>query len=129
MVMTKTLQVASFISAYLLPPHATDVLKTMDDCELFLTKFHKTNAESIDDILDFREYKLEISDMTLDTFLKLCYIGEMKEAFERTFIQSFTVEEIQFICSCLLEGKITLPQVYGKFQKNKNKNILSYFMS
>ena len=128
MVMMNDLNVGSFILAYSLPPCAKDVLRTKDDCAVFLERFYETTHELIDDILDYREYKLASSFMTLDIFLKMCYVGEKKNAFEEAFVQAFTKEEMDFIFQRMDEGVMTLPHLYSKFQEDPEKNILSYFM-
>ena len=114
-----------FIQLYSLPQAvAKDVLLTREDCDDFYIGFYGRNRHITDDLLDYREYKIEESKITLDIFLDMCYTKGMKSTFEKVFFQSFTSLEVSIISDAVAEGKVTLEKLFNEFQKNPNVNIL-----
>lgn len=95
-----------------------------EDCEEFYISFIGRNKHLIDDLLDFREFKLKNSNSTIDDLYELCYNTNIKEAFEATFLQEITEEDETLIMNAINTGKITLEDFYSNFQKNINENIL-----
>lgn len=121
--------VSDFIKAFNLPVDIASVLfENYEDCNLFFTKFYIKNKFAIDDLLDFREYKIDNNYKTLPTFLNECSTKGLKQTFEKTFFQSFTLEDINIISQALLDDKTTLEQIYNNFQKNPDKNIMRYVL-
>lgn len=96
------------------------------DYHLFLKDFYLKNKYLLDDLLDFREYKINKSKITFDSFKEMCYnsmVG-VRKAFEKTFLQSFTDSEIEIISEAIVSGRVSLKQLFSDFQKNPEKNIL-----
>lgn len=103
---------------------ASLLLESMESCHLFLERYHMRNKNPVDDLLDFREYKINNSYISLDEFVKMCYTKGMKETFESTFYQSFTSLDIEVVGNAVSKGMVTLESLYTDFKKNPNKNIL-----
>lgn len=120
--------VDNFINKLGLPNLANILLKTIDDCQLFYQDYYKKNTNVIDDLLDYREYKISISDITLDNFLEMYKNQGVKYAFEITFLQPIAPHEAMLIEEAILDGKVTLEFIYNSFQENINKNILKYVL-
>ena len=97
-----------------------------NDCKLFFEDFYLRNKYIVDDLLDFREYKISKSKITVDSFKELCYNSKvgLRKAFEQTFLQSFTDQDLEKISEAIVGGKLPLKKLISDFQKNPNKNIL-----
>lgn len=123
---TKTVDfVSNFIEEHALPMGvAKGVLHTEQDCENFYIGFYGRNQYVVDDLLDYRENRIENSNIDIDTFLDMCYNKGMEEAFAKTFFQHFVAVEIEKVSDAITKGKITLEQLFVDFQKNPNKNIM-----
>lgn len=122
-------EVNHFIIALKLPCElANQLLHTMEDCELFEEKFHKTNARPTDDLLDYREHKIATSGITLESFLSSCNlaVGLSKAVFEQTFFEDFCDEDMEKIASAVINHKVSLEQLFLSFQKMPNKRIIAY---
>lgn len=119
-------KVENFVESLNLPKDAVVLLETVEDCQNFFENFYMRNRYLVDDLLDFREYKIEKSEINLDTFVEKCYNNEvgMKKAFESTFYQTFTDEHIQLVVNAIDSGKTSLEQLFKDFLRNPNKNIL-----
>jgi hypothetical protein len=116
--------VDAFIKTLALPEAvARGIIRTAQDAKDFYLEFYKRNTYLADDLLDFRESKIENSNITLDIFLKSCY-NDMKKAFEDTFLQQFTSSEIARVQEAINTEHVTLEQLFMDFKKNPNKNIL-----
>ncbi|GIN25492.1 hypothetical protein NSQ93_22325 [Bacillus sp. FSL W8-0445] len=113
-----------FIQSLSLPSIAKGILKSEDDCDLFFKKFYKRNRSKLDDLLDFKEYKISNSQMTLDRFLDNCRTYGIHKIFEETFMQSFSPEDIEIINKALDGGRVTLEKIYINFVSNPHKNIM-----
>lgn len=122
---TNTLnKVGNFIESLELPKSiAESLLKTVEDCQHFYSDFYNRNRHVTDDLLDYREYKIENSKITLDLFLKGCYTN-ISQTFEDTFLQTFSLQDINNIQKAIADGRITLEYLYKDFKNNPNKNIL-----
>lgn len=114
-----------FIESLQLPKElASVVLTTVEDCQSFYIGFYGRNSYTIDDLLDYRERKLSISDIELDTFISMCNnIGRL-ETFRQTFLQPISESDMSLIDKAIENGKVTLEGIYNSFQENVNKNIL-----
>lgn len=123
---TNTLnKVGNFIESLELPKSiAEPLLKTVEDCQQFYSDFYNRNRHVADDLLDYREYKITKSEITLDIFLNQCYTLGMQQAFELTFLQSFSLKDIKIVNDAIADRKVTLASLYGNFKKNPNKNVL-----
>lgn len=106
-----------------------DVLfKSVEDCNDFYIGYFGRNRHMIDDLLDYREYKLSIAKITLDKFITLCDNKVNREIFELTFLQKFYDEDISLIEKAISQGKISLHDIFNGFKNNPNKNILKYVL-
>jgi hypothetical protein len=119
--------VESFISSLKLNEENARVagvlFETVDCCKAFYIGFLGRNRYVIDDLLDYREEKLKNSQFTIDTFIESCHNSNMRETFEKCFLQPFDLIEIAFIDNAIAEGKTSLEAIYSEFEKNPNKNI------
>lgn len=120
--------VQKFIDKLGLPTLANILLKTFDECQTFYRDYYKKNANVIDDLLDYREYKLSISDMTFDKYLEMCRNLGVKVAFENTFLQPISMQEAALIEKAIFSGKVTLEHIYNSFRQNINVNVLKYVL-
>jgi hypothetical protein len=117
--------VSNFIQSHSLPQVVAEgVLRTEEDCKDFYIGFYGRNRYVVDDLLDYREHRIETSEIILDTFLEMCYTIGMRETFEQVFFQSFSKMEIAKVAEAIVKGKVTLESLFTDFQKNPNKNIL-----
>jgi hypothetical protein len=118
-------RVENFIESLNLPlKEAMVLLECEEDCQKFFTDFYNRNKHVIDDLLDYREYKVEKSQKTLDLFLKECYTSNMRQVFQKTFYQSFSDSDMDLIGQAILDGRTSLEELYSGFKKNPDKNIL-----
>ena len=115
--------IETFVRSLQLPLEYMVLFKTVGDCQSFYIGFYGKNKHIIDDLLDYREHLLFESKITVNMFLDMC-ITNMKEALESTFLQSFTTEDVGLINHAILVGKTDLEEMYLRFQKNSNENIL-----
>lgn len=104
---------------------ASVLLRSASDVKDFVSMFYKTNKYEIDDLLDYREYKIRQSRTTLDAFLEQCD-DDMKIAFENNFQQYFTDSDIDMIKEHVHSGNISLATLFEKFYENIDVNILKY---
>lgn len=119
--------VEMFIGENSLPPFAHDVLRSMDDCRQYESLFHGESHDVSMDLMQYKTFLIETSTITLDSFLQMCYTNKVRQAFETTFFQSFNDERMEIIMQSLAGGKVTLEEVFTKFKKNPNRNIMRYF--
>jgi len=120
--------IEGFIKSLDLPQESTVLFQTIGDCHSFYIANYGRNACVIDDILDYRETKLESSDITLEMFIEMCTTKGTKTAFQETFLQYLHEEDVVFINEKLSSGFITKESIYRQFKMNPNKNILSYVL-
>ncbi|AYP68368.1 hypothetical protein PQE75_gp111 [Bacillus phage vB_BcoS-136] len=116
--------VRSFINSLNLPEIANILFFKEECCNDFYIGYFGKNTYVIDDLLDYRESKLETMKISLDEFVELCYNKGERYAFERTFLQVFSESDIELIEKAIAKGKVTLRFLFEDFQKNVNKNIL-----
>jgi hypothetical protein len=115
--------VSNFIATLGLPKIAEGVLKTTDDCQSFYIGYFGRNKYVANDLLDYRDHKIKNSNITLDLFLDMCYTN-ISKAFEDTFVQSFSDIHMELIEDALFKGRTTLEELYVKFHKNTDRNIM-----
>lgn len=120
--------VEGFIKSLDLPQESTILFRTIGDCHSFYITNYGRNTCVADDILDYRESKLESSNITLEMFVSMCSTKGIKTAFQETFLQFFDGEDVALIYESLSSGKTTLESIYSQFKMNPNKNILSYVL-
>lgn len=96
---------------------ATLLFKNEGDVKTFVEMFHKSNKYEIDDLLDFRNYKIDKSSIPLSEFLQKCEL-DLKSAFEETFIQSFDELFIELVKSLVNDEVITLAYIFEEFHKD-----------
>lgn len=117
--------VEKFIQSLALPQKiAEGVFFCEDDCKTFYNDFYGKNHNVVDDLLDYREDRINKSNITVDIFLELCYNKDMLDVFTKTFYQSFTLADMVIINKAVAFGRTTLEEIFLDFQKNPNKNIL-----
>lgn len=100
------------------------LLKSEEDCREFYIDFFGRNVYAIDDLLDYREHKLSISDMSLDKFMHMCNNIGIKRAFEETFLYFFSPHSIKLVELRANEGRVSLEDIYNSFVRNPNENVL-----
>ena len=123
------LKMDKFIKSLALPQYIASVLfDTWEDCKLFFDKFYQTNRHGVDDLLDFREHKINASTWTSQSFLDSCESNGMKVTFEKVFLQSFTDQDIAQIEKAMLDKQLTLESLFSQFKANSNTNILKYVL-
>lgn len=111
-----------------LPEQFTDIVLTSSDCSVFLNNFYGDNHNIIDDILDFREYKIFTNRIEYSDFSEMCMQEGLLHSFRHTFLQHFSEESIELIEMRISDGSITLREVFDKFKKNPNINIMRYIL-
>lgn len=106
-----------------------EVLLTTDgECNDFYIGFLGRNTYIIDDLLDYRESRLSVSDISLNKFVEMCDTGIIRDVFEQTFLQSVSNTEMNLINRAIFNGKISLKDIYCRFRKNVNESILKYVL-
>ncbi|MFQ3543521.1 hypothetical protein Q7A53_05495 [Halobacillus rhizosphaerae] len=121
-------KVDNFIKSLDLPKSLAQVLlKTEKECDSFYIGFYGRNHYVLDDLLDYRDHRIEHSSTTLVDFLHLCN-ENILSAFESTFFQKFTAQDIAFISGAIDKGNVTLENLYSKFHSKPSKNIMQYVL-
>ena len=100
------------------------LLKNKKDCNDFYAKYLGNNNYKIDDLLDFREDKLSIEDMSFDRFMLMCDNIGIKKAFEKTFLYHFDSQIVRFIENRIENDMVSLEDIYSSFVNNPNGNIM-----
>lgn len=118
--------VDDFIQSLSLPKVACSILKSTKDCELFAKSYWMKNQNAIDDLLDFREYKIASDNITFSVFLEKCLTIGLKNTFEDVFLQKFTTGQISLIQQNIFDDKTSLEELYTLFCKNPNINIMRF---
>jgi hypothetical protein len=116
--------ISLFIERLSLPSFADVILNTEERCQHFYINYYGNNRSKADDLLDYREYLIEQNDFTLEDLEQSVYTIGIKEAFEKMFIQKFSVTEISLINKSVSDGVISLKDIFTDFKKNPNKNIM-----
>lgn len=107
----------------------SDILfKTENDFQYFYINYYGLNRFLADDIFDYREYRIKKNDVTLIKFLNKCHNDGIKVTFEETFMKAFSLDEIRFISQAIQNNKISLEEIFNKFQSNINTNIMRYVL-
>lgn len=104
------------------------LFKTVECCENFYIGFLHRNCYIIDDLLDYREYKLSIVNISVDKFIMLCDNKVNRETFESIFLQKLSSDDVSLIEGAISQGRTSLEIIFNNFQKNPNKNILKYVL-
>lgn len=114
----------NFIEHLSLPDSfAREVLHSIEDCQKFYINFYGRNHHVTDDLMDYRENKIQNSDITIDIFLKMCN-GDILNAFETTFLQTFTVSDMALINRAIKNGETSLEEIYYGFKESPNQRIM-----
>lgn len=120
-------KVKNFIDSLELPKWiAESLFETVEEYQLFYIEYYGRNRYVIDDLLDYREYKIRNSQVTLELFLRECSFGgkRMSEIFKTTFFQTFSEEDMLLVERAVTDGHTTLETLFSDFKKNPNKNVL-----
>ena len=105
------------------------LISELEDMLFYISTFHKRNKYQIDDLLDYRDYKVSNSNATIEQFrLDFDSSLENKKLFEQTFYQSFSDDDITIIESALTSGRVTLDIIFQGFKSNPSKNIMKYVL-
>lgn len=104
------------------------LLTNEEECREFYIGYYGKNTYAINDLVDYREKKIAIADMSFDKFTSLCDNEGMKEAFEKTFLQSFNLHQIGFIEQLIDAGATSLKEIHSLFVKQPNENILKHVL-
>lgn len=120
--------VEGFIKSLDLPQESTVLFQTIGDCHSFYITNYGRNACVMDDILDYRENKLESSHITVEMFVEMCSTDGIQTAFQNTFLQVIYNNDVDVIELALSSGATTLESIYSQFKMNPNKNILNYVL-
>lgn len=117
----------TFIASLNLPTVADSFFRNIDDCNTYIEKFHGKKPRALQNLADFKQYQISNSMMTLDIFLDMCNNSRVQDAFEETFFQPFTQDEIIFMTEVIEDGKLSFEELYFKFQENPRRNIIRHF--
>ncbi len=118
-----------FVVALELPvERSMAILLTIDDCKVFYTDYLHNNHHIVDDLMDYKAYKLSKTVFNLDKFVNECMLGDMKETFKKTFLHSFSNHDMMLVNRAIANGRVTLEYIYKEFQKNVHQNILKYVL-
>lgn len=121
---SSNVMVQTFIDSLSLPMSiAGGLLTTSADCDLFYKGYYGRNSFVVDDLLDYREYKIKNSFVTLEIFVNLCNSGHQLLAFESLFLQKFSPEEMVMINREFVNGKFSYQSLFLDFHKNTNLNV------
>ena len=104
------------------------LLKKKEDCDFFYIGYFGKNKRLVDDLLDYREFKLSIEDITFDLFSDMCDNEGIKSAFEKTFLQHISESSARLIEVTISAGGTSLEMIYDSFKNNPNENILKYVL-
>lgn len=124
MLNTNKIEVVGFIESLSLPSIAKGILRTDDDCQSFYIGYYRKNKHVADDLFDYREMKIEEAKVDLSTFLQKCEENEIQEVFEDTFLQSFSLIDMDIINDAIEKGRASLESIFASFVENPNKNIM-----
>lgn len=95
-----------------------------EDCDNFFANHWGKNDLVFDDLLDYRESKIEMADMSFDIFEETCNNKGIKKGFETTFLNYLSPHDVKFIESKIASKRITLNEIYTRFIKNPNQSVL-----
>jgi hypothetical protein len=104
------------------------LFKTEEECRSFYLGFLGRNSYTMDDLLDYRENRLALSESSIDLFLQKCKDGLNQSVLESTFLQSFSDDDLDLLSDAINNDKILLADIYYQFQSNVNKNIMKYVL-
>ena len=122
-------EIGGFINSLNLPVYIAIVLfENWGDCVAFMNLFYAKNKFLIDDLMDFREYKIYQSTKSLKEFLDDYNVNGLKASFERMFYQSFNEDEVNILNGAIASGKVSVDELFYKFKGNHNRNILKYVL-
>ncbi|UUV46059.1 hypothetical protein [Bacillus phage vB_BanS-Thrax1] len=120
--------IEGFIQSLDLPQESKVLFQTIGDCHSFYITNYGRNACVTDDLLDYRESKLEASHITLEMFINMCSTKGIKTAFQETFLEHLCDQKVEIIEKALSSGTVTKESIYRQFKINPNKNILNYVL-
>jgi hypothetical protein len=100
------------------------LLRTQDDCIEFYIKHFGNNHYIINDLLDYRKSKIDMSNLSFDKFAEMCNNIGMKEAFENVFLYHFSTQAIKLVEFMILTDKTSLEEIYSSFVRNPDENVM-----
>ena len=100
------------------------LIKDERDVKDFYIGYLGNNAYIIDDLLDYRESKISILNMSFNKFSNMCDDLGIKDAFEQTFSFYFNSQSIKLVKMMIELERTSLEDIYYQFVKNPNENIL-----
>lgn len=103
------------------------LLDTERHCKEFFRYFYRKNHRLIDDLFDYKQYRIQLENITYGQFVARCN-ENVKSALEQTFFQRLSNADMEKILNAIDYGKITLEQLYVNFKNNPRKNIMRYVL-
>jgi hypothetical protein len=107
---------------------ANILLKNIEQCNVFFTEYLGRNLHRIDDIFDYREYRIETLSLDVDEFISSCANGIDRDLFENVFLQSFSDCEMKLLKDAIDSEKLSLSAMYNRFSSNPNENVMRYVL-
>lgn len=104
------------------------LLKSRKDCNIFYIKFLGRNENYFDDLWDYRESKLSTSIVKDEEFYAIDIFDLDKTFLESVFMQPLNSIELKLIVGSILNNVITYNDLYNKFKKYPNVNILKHVL-
>lgn len=100
-----------------------------DDVITFVKKFYLRNHFFIDDILDFREYKIANQKVTFDNFVDLYYNDGVRKTFEQMFYFKIEDDDAKMFELYIMNDKNKLLTIFNHLQENVNLNPIKLLLT
>lgn len=100
-----------------------------DDVITFVKQFYLRNHFFIDDILDFREYKIANQKVTFDNFVDLYYNEGARKTFEQMFYFKIEDEDAKMFELYIMNDKNKLLTIFNHLQENVNLNPIKLLLT
>lgn len=99
------------------------------DVIIFVKKFYLRNRFLIDDVLDFREYKIINQEVTFDKFSSMYYNEGAKQAFEKMFYFKIEDEDVEMFELYIGNDKNKLLNIFNQIKENVNLNPIKLLLT
>lgn len=104
------------------------ILQTEKDITLFVANFYKTNSLVINDLLDYKSFKVSDNNYSFEQFVSMYEKEGVLTSFTKMFLQDFSHSDIDLITAVISTELMTLEILYTNFMKNIYVNIMRYIM-